>query len=51
VCVHIGAAIVMSLWTRENLIGAMFTGKKRRADGQAGARAGASVVRTSGKDH
>lgn len=29
VCVHILAAIVMSFWTRENLIGAMLTGFKR----------------------
>jgi cytochrome b len=29
VCVHILAAIVMSVWTRENLIGAMLTGFKR----------------------
>ncbi|GAB2909587.1 cytochrome b/b6 domain-containing protein [Paraburkholderia jirisanensis] len=51
VCIHIGAAIVMSLWTRENLIGAMFTGRKKRADGQTGAPASASVVRTTRKDH
>jgi cytochrome b len=42
VCVHIGAAIVMSLWTRENLIGAMFTGKKHAKRGQ--------VAHTTGKD-
>ncbi|HEY4350116.1 MAG TPA: cytochrome b/b6 domain-containing protein, partial [Paraburkholderia sp.] len=30
VCVHIAAAIVMSVWTRENLIAAMLTGYKRR---------------------
>jgi cytochrome b len=29
VCVHILAALVMSLWTRENLIAAMLTGFKR----------------------
>jgi cytochrome b len=30
VCVHIAAAIVMSVWTRENLIAAMLTGYKCR---------------------
>ncbi|QYD69855.1 cytochrome b/b6 domain-containing protein [Paraburkholderia edwinii] len=29
VCVHIAATIVMSVWTRENLIAAMLTGYKR----------------------
>jgi cytochrome b len=29
VCAHILAAIVMSVWTRENLLGAMLTGFKR----------------------
>jgi cytochrome b len=29
VCVHVAAAISMSVWTRENLIGAMVTGWKR----------------------
>jgi cytochrome b len=29
VCVHVVAAVVMSVWTRENLIGAMLTGRKR----------------------
>jgi cytochrome b len=28
VCVHVAAAVLMSVWTRENLIGAMVTGKK-----------------------
>jgi cytochrome b len=33
VCVHIFAAVVMSLWTRENLVGAMLTGfKEDRGD-------------------
>ncbi|MDE1182125.1 cytochrome b/b6 domain-containing protein [Paraburkholderia sp.] len=32
VCAHIVAAIVMSLWTRDNLIGAMLTGFKRDVD-------------------
>ncbi len=31
VCIHIVAAIVMSVWTRENLIGAMLTGRKTAA--------------------
>jgi cytochrome b len=31
ICVHIAAAIVMSVWTRENLIGSMLTGFKRSA--------------------
>jgi cytochrome b len=30
VCVHIAAALVMSVLTRENLIGAMLTGFKRQ---------------------
>ncbi|HVE09487.1 MAG TPA: cytochrome b/b6 domain-containing protein [Paraburkholderia sp.] len=55
VCVHIGAAIVMSLWLRENLIGAMLTGTKKPADGPKGAHTdgphGASVARTTSKDH
>jgi cytochrome b len=29
VCVHIFAAVVMSIWTRDNLIGAMLSGFKR----------------------
>ncbi|MDR5755481.1 cytochrome b/b6 domain-containing protein [Caballeronia sp. LZ035] len=29
VCVHVLAAVLMSVWTRENLIGAMLTGNKR----------------------
>ncbi|AQG99947.1 cytochrome B oxidoreductase [Burkholderia sp. KK1] len=29
VCVHVVAAVLMSLWTRENLIRAMVTGNKR----------------------
>ncbi|MDR5777965.1 cytochrome b/b6 domain-containing protein [Caballeronia sp. LZ065] len=29
VCVHVLAAVLMSVWTRENLIGAMVTGNKR----------------------
>jgi cytochrome b len=29
VCVHILAAIIMSIWTRDNLIGSMLTGFKR----------------------
>ncbi|WP_051180418.1 cytochrome b/b6 domain-containing protein [Caballeronia insecticola] len=32
VCVHVAAAVLMSLWTRENLIGAMVTGWKRSAE-------------------
>lgn len=29
VCVHVLAAVLMSVWTQENLIGAMLTGNKR----------------------
>ena len=29
VCVHVLAAIIMSMWTRDNLIGAMLTGFRR----------------------
>jgi cytochrome b len=29
VCAHVLAAVVMSLWTRVNLVGAMLTGVKR----------------------
>jgi cytochrome b len=29
VCVHVAAAVLMSLWTRENLIRAMVTGNKK----------------------
>jgi cytochrome b len=32
VCVHFAAAVLMSFWTRENLIGAMVTGYKRIAE-------------------
>jgi cytochrome b len=35
VCVHITAAIVMSVWTRENLIAAMWSGYKRDRAQQA----------------
>jgi cytochrome b len=31
VCVHVAAALLMSVWSRENLIGAMVTGYKRIA--------------------
>jgi cytochrome b len=55
VCVHIGAAIVMSLWTRENLIGAMFTGSKNSPHDPAGAqtaeRRAESAARATRKDH
>ncbi|MFC0399197.1 cytochrome b/b6 domain-containing protein [Paraburkholderia rhizosphaerae] len=36
VCIHIAAAIAMSVWTRENLIAAMVTGYKRRHPRHAG---------------
>jgi cytochrome b len=32
VCVHVAAAVLMSVWTRENLIRAMVTGHKRDAE-------------------
>lgn len=32
VCVHVAAAVLMSFWTRENLVGAMVTGCKCLAE-------------------